>query len=89
MTDAPQILFPTPGERFDALGPGQYYGTRTGPPKPPELELVPVTLEQAKRLHVKTVLDALDWHMTEAGRVLDGRPPNAVPAVQAWGLHRP
>lgn len=93
--EQPQILF-VDGWPLPVLGAGSYYGmvlpppgVRAEAPSDPTSHGAPVTLEQAKRLHVKTVLDALDWHMSEAGRVLDVDRRTLYRLCKRWGLVRP
>lgn len=49
----------------------------------------PVTLEQAKAAHIANVLHELDWHMSDAAKVLAVDRRTMYRLVQRYGLKRP
>ena len=49
----------------------------------------PITLEQAKALHVKTILSELGWNLSEAARVLEVDRRTMHRLIKRWGLMRP
>lgn len=48
----------------------------------------PVTLEQAKALHVQTVLGELGGNLTEAARVLAVHRRSLYRMIERWGIER-
>ena len=90
--DQPQILV-VDGSSLPELGAGHFYGIAlppapASPIDPPLTHGAPITLEQAKAAHVKTVLEALDWNMSEAGRVLEVDRRTLYRMCKRWRLER-
>jgi predicted DNA-binding protein (UPF0251 family) len=92
-TMMPQILYPSdvhPG----GLSGGTFYGVTTGPllnrteaPAPLGLELgPPVTLKQAKALHVQRALAWHGWNISKAAESLGKSRQWVARAIVRWGL---
>jgi len=89
---APQIVFPlmNPPGNVAAFTGGSFYSLQMGPPRPTiGLELgPPVTLEQAKALHVQRVLAGCNGNLTKAARLLAISRRTLQRLIDRWGIER-